>query len=561
MVLAAPDDEIEPGAEAETVVLVQNTGTEADEFTIAAQGPAASWATVSPATLELAPGQELPAWITFRPPRALGTSAGPVAFSVAVRSRADPTFLALEHGQVTVGRFAHLGATLVEPAVAGRAWTRFELTIENQGNHPVQAKIQASDPDEDLLFDISPAEIEVVPGAPSAVSVRVKTPAKLMARRRRRDRQFSLIVRAGGVEVVRVPGAIPDQSSLSADLARSAISFAVVMFFVMIAGAALLREGEGDAPGSRGQTEADGVELEQSGADADAGEGAEDAGGDGASTTDPGNAAAASRDPAGAPADLPALVFLRAYSPGQRDVVVRSGGAKSSELRLRSDDADEDAPVLSPDRGRVAYLREQAGTWRVCVISATGGEATCLAVADSNASVGWRDDNRLLFTRGVALFQIPAATDGPEPEPDRLALDVAGGRFSVSRDGSRLVFVEGRRIVVRPLDGSDGVALTVPGPGVPSEPVLSPSGDHVAYISNYQVFVAPVAPGPVRRLTADGTVNGEPAWSPAGDWVLFRSNRSGDGDVFAVRSSSADGSEIDLAQVTSNPVRDSSPAF
>ena len=50
----------------------------------------------------------------------------------------------------------------------------------------------------------------------------------------------------------------------------------------------------------------------------------------------------------------------------------------------------------------------------------------------------------------------------------------------------------------------------------------------------------PADGGAVRQLTAPGTVNGEPAWTGDGDWVVFRSNRSGNGDLYAVKGGGAE---------------------
>jgi Tol biopolymer transport system component len=62
-------------------------------------------------------------------------------------------------------------------------------------------------------------------------------------------------------------------------------------------------------------------------------------------------------------------------------------------------------------------------------------------------------------------------------------------------------------------------------------------------------------------VTAPGTVNGEAAWTGEGDWLVFRSNRTGSGDLYAVRGGAAGGDESGLAQVTSTPERETSASF
>jgi Tol biopolymer transport system component len=56
-------------------------------------------------------------------------------------------------------------------------------------------------------------------------------------------------------------------------------------------------------------------------------------------------------------------------------------------------------------------------------------------------------------------------------------------------------------------------------------------------------------------------VNGEPAWTGSGDWVIFRSNRSGAGDLYTVKGSSSAGAENGLAQVTLSDEREITPSF
>jgi Tol biopolymer transport system component len=119
---------------------------------------------------------------------------------------------------------------------------------------------------------------------------------------------------------------------------------------------------------------------------------------------------------------------------------------------------------------------------------------------------------------------------------------------------------EGRRLVIRPLDGS--AVTTIDLPHVAQDPTFSPDGARIAYTADYQVHtVATSGTGPIRQATATRTVNGEAAWAGAGDWIVFRSNRSGAGDLYAVRGSASGGDEAGLAQVTATPEREVTPGF
>jgi len=64
-------------------------------------------------------------------------------------------------------------------------------------------------------------------------------------------------------------------------------------------------------------------------------------------------------------------------------------------------------------------------------------------------------------------------------------------------------------------------------PGYESDPSLAPDAKRLAYTSDEtganEVFVRPVGDGPAIQLTKDGAQNSQPAWSPDGAYVAYRS--------------------------------------
>jgi hypothetical protein len=165
---------VEPGAEVSCELKLRNTGTVVDQFTFSVRGDAASWATVDPPVLSLFPDAEGTARITFRPTRSTVVRAGPVPFAVRAASREDPGGDAVVEGVVEVLPFADTTAELVPRTSRGRQFARHDFAFDNRGNQPVVVRLAASDPDGLLAFQISPAVIEVPPGAAGFAAVRVR---------------------------------------------------------------------------------------------------------------------------------------------------------------------------------------------------------------------------------------------------------------------------------------------------------------------------------------------------------------------------------------------------
>jgi hypothetical protein len=164
--------EVDPGAETSCDVRVRNTGMVVDRILLEVLGEAADWAEIEPPQLNLLPGTDGTATVTFRPPRSSEVLAGPVDFAVRARSQEDPDGSVVEEGTVTVARFTELLAELRPKTVRGRRAARFRLIVSNLGNHPLNTEISALDPDEELDFRIKPEVIVTRPGTSTFVRLR-----------------------------------------------------------------------------------------------------------------------------------------------------------------------------------------------------------------------------------------------------------------------------------------------------------------------------------------------------------------------------------------------------
>ncbi|BCJ63911.1 hypothetical protein [Polymorphospora rubra] len=165
---------VDPGGETGCTVRVRNTASVVDQFTLDVVGDAAEWARVEPATMNLLPGTEEEARVTFAPPRAASVPAGSVDFGVRVRCHEDPDGSVVEEGVVTVRPFVELAAELVPRTSRARGTGRHQLVVDNTGNTDTTVEILPSDPDRLLNFRVQPAAPVLRPGTATFVKLRVR---------------------------------------------------------------------------------------------------------------------------------------------------------------------------------------------------------------------------------------------------------------------------------------------------------------------------------------------------------------------------------------------------
>ena len=141
--------------------------------------------------------------------------------------------------------------------------------------------------------------------------------------------------------------------------------------------------------------------------------------------------------------------------------------------------------------------------------------------------------------------------------------DCRGSQLVWSPDGRTIYF---GRYLVR-TDGSGARRL----PYIPLTAVWSPDGRRIAfarkpprcrtagppcYSSYTDIYVMNADGSGTRKLTHNARHNAEPAWSPDGRKIAFRSTRNGNRDIYVMN---ADGSG--KRNLTRNPARDSRPSW
>ncbi|WP_158852223.1 COG1470 family protein [Saccharothrix deserti] len=172
--LSATGLAVAPGEDVTCTVVVRNTGDLVDEFTVDVVGDAAGWATAEPASVNLVPQASASVVVRFAPPRAAEVAAGSVPFGIRVTSREDPYGSVVEEGVVEVGGFTDISADLVPTKVEAGSKGKFEVAIDNVGNHPVAVRLHPADPEGDLEFKLDRSDVMLAPGTAAFVKLIAK---------------------------------------------------------------------------------------------------------------------------------------------------------------------------------------------------------------------------------------------------------------------------------------------------------------------------------------------------------------------------------------------------
>lgn len=208
-------------------------------------------------------------------------------------------------------------------------------------------------------------------------------------------------------------------------------------------------------------------------------------------------------------------------------------------------------PRFSPDGAWIAYTSRTLTHYRaIRLVHPDGSGDRFLAVRNGGTALSWSRDGRTL------VFDEPEVYRLFETRGDLRAVDVASGRVrrltrglrahdpDLGPDG-RIVFVrqlaERSELALLPASGGAPIDLTHSAPQTRwSGPRWSPDGSRVV-ASRYLPggFLDPVlvdpASGGVTPLLADRAKDVEPAWTPDGSHVVFRSDRDGVSNLYALR--------------------------
>lgn len=170
--------DVEPGREATCDVTITNTGGIVDLFTVEVVGEAAAWTQAEGPEgrpeISLMPGQAGTVTLRFRPPRSTDIPVGEVPFAVRVFSQGDPHGSDVEEGTVRVGAFCAITAEL-SPAIAeGSTKAKYEVIVDNAGNHPVDVELRPTDLNNNLDFRLDRTRFTLEPGTAGFIALRAR---------------------------------------------------------------------------------------------------------------------------------------------------------------------------------------------------------------------------------------------------------------------------------------------------------------------------------------------------------------------------------------------------
>ena len=240
----------------------------------------------------------------------------------------------------------------------------------------------------------------------------------------------------------------------------------------------------------------------------------------------------------GCPLVEPAIVFA-AITPDGRDLYSMNADG-TNVVQLTDAPGDDDAPRWSPDGSIILFTSERDGNSELYTMDPDGSNQTRLTTtaADERWPTWSPDGSQIAFSSGGQLVTMDA--DGA----NRTALGtgiVAAGQPDWSPDGSSLVATghtgSAFDVYVVDLATSDTTNLTDSDLSE-GHPSWSSTGAQIVFsrkdVADH-VWVMNADGSGQTKLTELGSDNLHPDRSPDPNWIVFQSNRTGNGQVFAVR--------------------------
>jgi Tol biopolymer transport system component len=212
------------------------------------------------------------------------------------------------------------------------------------------------------------------------------------------------------------------------------------------------------------------------------------------------------------------------------------------------------APRVSPDGLRLSYAghdyRSDAATR---IVDLATGQATTLARRNQFGGIlgpaSWLPDGSALVLaqleyQGRYRLLSDLWLVDLQGRERRLTRDQRLAQPHMAPDGRRIAAVQSHqgsiRLVEHDLVAGETRVISDAAPGEAFDsPRWAPDGRRIA-VTRYaggrvDIVVVDVGTGEITGITSDEALNGDPSWSPDGQWILFWSDRTGIPNLFAAR--------------------------
>ena len=170
--LEADDLEVNPGESIGTTLHLVNQGSIVDHFVVTVEGLPPKWVTITPAGLNLMPGDQGAIQMLFKPPREITSKAGIYDLVVRVSSKDAPNQSLEIVATLTVLPYLEYHSELQPPKVKSGQRTR--VIIRNKGNNPETFVLTLKSQADDLAFTPPGAQAEIAEGQPGAIEFSAK---------------------------------------------------------------------------------------------------------------------------------------------------------------------------------------------------------------------------------------------------------------------------------------------------------------------------------------------------------------------------------------------------
>lgn len=156
------DQAVTPGAHVQTVINVQNVGSEMDHYTIVIDGVPKEWIRLDRSEMELPPNVRSQVILSFKPLRRFDSKPGEYPLKVKVLSREHPAQNVEVPIKLHLLSFSGFGIVLGTPRV--QTGTPADIFVQNQGSAPLPLSIRGADPAGYFDYEIQPASLTLDAG-------------------------------------------------------------------------------------------------------------------------------------------------------------------------------------------------------------------------------------------------------------------------------------------------------------------------------------------------------------------------------------------------------------